>query len=290
MILDFLPNSVNYLLDIYKDKIYEIRIRANKPVYVNYCGTYVKAKYQNENIVIDYENLQNIVFQACNNSIYAYNDNIKSGFIALENGVRIGLSGKCVVENGVIKTIKNFTSVCIRIPNQIFNCGLAVYNATQLNKLSSVFVIAPSGVGKTTLLRDLIRLISIKQQKNILVIDENCELQGENFDLGDSVDVITNCDKNFGFYNAIKTMCPNMVVCDELISEKDVNGVMFASLSGAKILCSAHGQDIRDLKTKGIFNCLFNNKIFDFYVILKSEGRSFFVSKILNKEGNEIEF
>lgn len=285
---DFLPFEIKSILLSDESIINELRIRENRPVTANYNGIYKKLYYCGKSIVLSHDDIGDIVFKACENSVYAYNDCIKEGYISY-GGIRIGLCGRFVLENGNVKTMKDFSGLCIRIPHEIKGCAERIFDALIINdlkgdlsrsRIKSALIISPPGVGKTTFLRDITRVISEKTHKNVLVIDEKNEISGREFDLGESSDVLLECDKRFGFYTAIKTLCPDVLIADELTNATEADGALFAKLSGVTVICSVHAENYRDALKKDYLKNAFKNGCFDLFITLKREGEKVSVCEI----------
>ena len=172
----------NYKLD----DVYELRIRQNKPIQICYKGKYLEIKksdglYQHP-IIASKEIIEFIISLATKNSLYAYEDQIKNGYIVTDNGIRIGLCGTVVTRNEQVTFIKNITSLNLRIAHRIQGCSRKIINYIISNStVKNTLIISEPGAGKTTLLRDMVEVLS-KQFNipNILVIDERFELAGEN--------------------------------------------------------------------------------------------------------------
>lgn len=246
------------------NNVYEIRIRQNKKIAIitNNGKTLLNASLkQNE--------IEEIVYNACKKSIYSFEEQIKRGYVTTENGVRIGLAGEFVVENGKILTIKKFSSLCIRFPHEILNVALKFVSTIYDD--GSVLVISKSGVGKTTFIRDFSRIINEQNSLNTIIIDERNEIVAINdtcgFNVGDSVDVLTYTTKSYGFNQAIRTLNPDLIITDELMSEEDVNGVLTAVLSGVKVVATIHAKNLNDALNKEFMKKA--NNTFDYYVLLE---------------------
>lgn len=211
--------------------------------------------------------IEEIIYNACEHSLYAYNDSISKGYIS-KGGVRIGLCGKCVFEKGKVLTISDFSSLCIRFPHEVDGCSTLIYEKIKQRDCYNILLISPPGQGKTTVLRDLTKLIS-KSEKNILVIDEKEEIAPNEFDVGDTTDVLSGCDKRFGLYSAIKHLCPDVVVVDELTNKSDVEGVVFARRSGVSVIASVHGSSVADVQEKKYMKKALSKDIFDFMFVIR---------------------
>ena len=276
----FLPESLKTYVSKNWENIYEIRIRGNRPVYVNIFGEFKKLILNAKPVIVTQGELSELINRACEYSLYKYNDSIKCGYITVGKGVRIGLAGECVYEGNEIKTIKNFTSVSIRIAHEKIgyaNKAFSIIN--QNNILKNTLIIAPPFCGKTTLIRDLIRVISIVKNSNILVVDEKNEIFYDS-SFFETVDVLSSCKKEFGFYSGIKTLSPDLIVCDELIDESDASGVMFAINSGVKVIASVHADCIDSLLLKQYMKKLLLNNYFEKFILI---NRSFEYEEVFLK-------
>lgn len=262
------------------DDIQEIRLRQDKPVQICYKGKYLQIKHSDgiyqTPLIANKETIDFVISRATKNSLYAYEDQIKNGYIVTENGIRIGLCGTAVIRNNQITFLKNITSLNIRFAHRVADCSREIMNYIIVNStLKNTLIISEPGAGKTTIIRDIIEQMS-KQFNipNILVIDERFELAGENnkFNLGDNVDIIQGANKKFAFYDAIKVMNPNVIVTDELISNDDMEGVKFAVRSGVKILATAHAQTLDQIKEKEFISYLIKENYFERIIVLSKRN------------------
>lgn len=274
------------------DDIQELRIRQDKPIQICYKGKYLQIKnneglYQ-DTVIANKSVIDFIISSATKNSLYAYEEQIKNGFIVTENGIRIGLCGTAVMRNGEITFMKNVSSVNLRFAHRVSGCSKQIINYIISNSIiNNTLIISEPGAGKTTLIRDVVEQMS-KQFNipNILVIDEKYELAGENkkFNLGDNVDLMQGSNKKFGFYEAIKVMNPNVIVTDELISNEDIEGVKFAVNSGVKIIATAHAKTIEQIKEKEFIKDLIKENCFDRFIVLSKRNGVGTIEAVFNNK------
>lgn len=283
--LGILPSFINKIIGKIDFKgIYEIRIRADKPVMLNYLNKFVyltengisEDKPKNE-IIVTKNDIEKIILKASNYSIYAFNEQLKQGFITLEGGFRMGVSGNLVSENGDVYTLKDIYSLNIRVPHQIYGCSKKLLPFIIENeKVLNTIIIAPPACGKTTILRDLtISLNCHIRGLNILVIDEKNEIcamkDGKNMlEIGSNCDVYSNCDKNYGINIGIRTMRPDLILTDELSINDNFASILNAGTCGVKIISSVHSDSMEKFKLKKGADKLLESNIFDRYIILSN--------------------
>lgn len=275
---EWLYNKISsmYLLEY----LYEIRIRMNKPIVINYKGNYQilqdKETYGLVPICGSSDLINYILTIATKQSLYAFNNQIKNAFITTDSGVRIGICGTAVYNDGKISTIKNITSLNIRIPHNVPNCSDKIINLIYANfNVKNTLIISPPGAGKTTMLRDIVlKLSDEKQINNILVVDERFEISFGNQieNAGLFVDVISGSEKKYAFDECLKSMSPSVIVTDEINKEEDISSIKQAIKSGVKVIASAHARNTDDLKFKKYFNELINDHYFERYIVLSKRN------------------
>lgn len=274
MLSSILPKDIwDVVRNLDLSKLTEIRIRVNQPVVIKYGTAYYIGKSgiteSKQNAIYSTQSMiKDIVFSACQHSIYAHNEELKQGYVTLTNGVRIGICGEIVWDNDVIKTIKNFTSINIRIPHSIPKCSLNIIPYVFDNALHNTLILSPPGAGKTTMLNDLGRQIgSLGLAENILVVDERKEI-ARDLECVENIDIYQNCSKTFGIINGIRTMAPDVILLDELITTTDINSLNFAISSGVVFIATTHCASMAELDKKPIFRPILDLGVFDRFVVL----------------------
>ncbi len=252
--LEFLPpRLLGCVRHVNLHLLYELRIRAGKPLSANLGGKFVFLGEhgpcrKNAALLPTAEEIEDTVFQASGRSLYAVENELKQGFLTAD-GVRIGIAGSYVYENGSVLAVRSFTSLCIRIPHEILGCAREIYEKCFSAGLCSLLVMAPPGEGKTTVLRDLSRLVCENMGCNVLVCDERGELSAG--DLGETSDCMKFADKLTAFTAGVRAMRPDLIVTDELLP-CDYPAVERAVRAGVHVFASAHLLRFCDVP-KGLF-------------------------------------
>jgi len=251
--LEFLPSNVKKSLEYLNlHNLYEIRMRANQPIMVNYNGEYVYlggyglTDVRENALRCMVSDVEDCVYRAGDYSVYSVEEQLKKGFITAKNGERLGIAGEYVFENGRPHALRNFTSLCIRVPHEVIGCGEEIFRRCMSDRVRNLLVMSSPGLGKTTILRDLSRILAEKTRKNILICDERGEIAVGK--VGESCDVIKYCDKATAFEAGIRAMRPEIIITDEL-SEADCIPLKKAVDAGITVIASAHFSDIHSVKS-----------------------------------------
>lgn len=282
-----IKNSLIMLPNNFKRNIEEIRLRVNSPLtiyamgrdyFVTLDGRVVDDEKQALKVNLDQINK---TFQIiCNYSIYALSEEIKNGFITIKGGHRIGIGGKVIYDKSGIESIKNISSLNFRIAREkkgISN-GIIRYLLNG-NDFLNTLIISPPQCGKTTLLRDIVRNLSNGMPKYNLkglkvgLIDERSEIAGvyngiPQKDVGIRTDILDSCAKSLGIMMLIRAMSPDIIAVDEIGGRDDAFAIEDATRAGIKLIATIHGYSIDDIKNRKSLNDLFNENIFERYIIL----------------------
>ena len=304
-IIRILPSRLRKIfltVDIDYMKLYEIRLRVNKPVVINYKNEecYINNNGLTEKIeggyVTTLNEIKEVLQYISNYSMYAYEDEIKQGFITVEGGHRIGLAGKVVMEKDKIKNIRNIAFVNIRISHEIIGCANKIlpYIYNEKN-IYHTLIVSPPMSGKTTLLRDIIRSISTGESINksikVGVVDERSEIGAcyngvPQNDLGLNTDILDCCPKSEGMMMLIRTMSPSVIAVDEIGTRSDVEAIEYVINCGCKLLATVHGTSIEDISSKPMLGKLVKEKIFERYIILDKKSHVGNIKQIFDSMGN----
>lgn len=264
------------------DGLEEIRIRAKLPVEFLYADR--KSLHFG---VVEKEEIREMMNYLSGYSLYAMADELKEGFFTMKGGHRVGVVGRVAREeasqngkNGICG-IYDFSGLNIRIAYEKKGCAKQlVQQIRQGDSIHNTLILAPPGAGKTTYLRDSIRILSYGDPEHmglkIAVVDERSEIaacyQGiPQNDLGPRTDVLDNCPKERGIFMMLRSMSPQIIAVDELGKEEDFMAVYQAVCCGSRILGTVHAQRIRELSEKPYMCKILEARMIDRFVLLNRE-------------------
>lgn len=251
-ILPLLPREVAEALQ--RETAYpqaeELRLRAGRPVsFYTRKGEHVCAAVPSARA------LQSALAALCGHSLPAYAQQLRQGFFTLDSGIRIGVAGRAAVQGRQVQHFLEFTSLCIRFPRAWTGLSrqLLPYLCRE-GQIGTTLLISPPRLGKTTVLRDLIRICSAgegTQPVCCAVVDERGELSGGGrFDLGPRTDVLLFCPKAAGLEMALRALSPQLLATDEIAGGAEISAVRAAAAGGVKLLLSAHAGSLGELRER----------------------------------------
>ena len=279
------------------DRLYEIRLRAGRPLFLTYdkgeCFLRTKGR---EPYVVTREDLKETLEYVSGYSLYAYEDELRQGYMSVQGGHRVGVTGKVILDGDRIRGMKYISCINLRLAHEIRGCADPVMGYIRKeNWTAHTLLISPPRCGKTTLLRDMIRQLSNGFGKipgvTVGVVDERSELAGcyqgiPQNDLGIRTDVLDGCPKAHGMQMLIRSMSPSVVAVDELGREEDFKAVESVIYSGCKLIATAHGASLEEIFSTPFFGRLRKMKVFERYILLGKEQRAGTIRGIYDERGN----
>ena len=284
-------------------KLEEIRVRVNQPLeLVTADGAYflnngaLVRQTDRQCLSVSEEDLRQMSTLVSRYSLYAYEEEIRQGFLTVEGGHRIGVCGQVMQLNGRINRIYPILYLNIRIARERKACGALLYKQLwREQEPENTLLLSAPGNGKTTLLRDLIRLFSNGDEahpgKRIGLVDERSEIAGclhgiPQNDLGIRTDVLDGCPKAEGMIMLIRSMRPEVIAVDEIGGSEDVHAIEYAMHCGCRMLATAHADSMEELQKKPVFDRLIREKRFERYVLLGNEPQIGTIQDIYDERGS----
>lgn len=282
------PNILNEAL--------EIRLRINSPILIK---TLKRDLFLGEDTLISKKDIDEILGNFTKNSIHAFENEINKGYLTIEGGHRVGISGDCIYEQNTLKGFKNITSLNIRIAREFKGCSeKTLKHLIRPDKnIYNTLIIGPPLSGKTTFIRDVARSLSdgfnnpYFEGCDVTLIDERGEISAlyngsPQMNTGRRTDVLSYCKKSDGFFMSIRALSPKVIISDELGSIEDFEIIQYALKSGVKIIATAHGFSLEDVKRNLYLRNIIENNFFDRAFILNK--RPLQVKEVFNFEKNRV--
>jgi len=286
----------------------ELRIRENRPLEIVHGGGYCFLKRDGTTTASPEEayrptrdDCARLLELLTNHSVYSYEEELKRGYITVRGGHRIGLAGRTVLEHGKVKLIRDVCGFNIRLAREIRDAGRQVLpriTDAAARTVHHTLVISPPQTGKTTLIRDLARLIScgswpdirMGEARKVGIVDERSELAAcekgvPRFDLGPRTDVMDGCPKAEGMMMMIRSMSPEVLVVDEIGREEDAVALREAMHAGIRVIASAHGSGYGDIRNRPALRELTEERFFGRFVVLSRRQGKIVVQEVLDSEG-----
>ena len=290
------------------DLMQEIRLRMNAPLLIIYGN---KEAFLSEEarlvedpskaVIITKNEIRETMEYISNYSLYAFEEEIRQGFITISGGHRIGIAGKIIIEDGVIKGMKHISFINIRLAHQIKGCADPVLpyliNQPMGGGIYHTLIISPPRCGKTTLLRDIIRQLSDGNSyhpgMSIGVVDERseigaCYMGTPQNELGIRTDILDCCPKAKGMMMLIRSMSPQIIAVDEIGSKEELDAIDYVIGCGCKLIATVHGSSIEDIKNKPTLSELVKKRLFERYIILSNRKGIGRLEEIYDVDGKQI--
>ena len=292
-IFEKLPDRIRIPLQrarsAFEDKVTEIVLRTDAPVciyerkrmfFITDNGFLTDSAYTENLLTASSKEMEQIVLRLCDYSVYAFQNEINSGFITIDGGVRVGLCGKAVINKGEITNVRDISSLSFRVARDISGCATSLIQ--KLDPLGGVLICGIPGSGKTTLIRDAARQLSYRYR--VSVLDERGELSAfhrgkSGFSLG-LCDVYNGYPKGNAANCAIRSMAPEIIVCDEIGDQSDVDLLLYSMRCGVAFIATVHASSMQDLRRREITSKIINTGAFRYIVFLSSDGNVGKIDKI----------
>lgn len=299
-IFDYLPKTI--MQEIKRlpandwTEVEEIRMRIGRPLEIAVKGRPLFLSY-----IVTKEDGETFMSKISHHSFYTLEEELKRGYITIEGGHRVGLAGKVILENGQVKGLRHLSSFNIRVAREMKGISHPLIPFLFQKGWKHTMIIGAPQTGKTTLLRDIARVISSGcDQFNIPplkvgIVDERSEIAGCLFGIpqlsfGPRVDVLDACPKAEGMMMMIRSMSPDVLVVDEIGREEDRLAVLEAINAGVKLVMSTHGDSLEEIQKRPLLADIVNQQLIERYIELSREDGPGTVSVIRGEKGQRLSY
>ena len=269
-------------LDISRERmarVEEIRLRVGRPMHL----ALPEGELPLQQTRVTRDDLEYVLDRSTEFSRYTAAETLRAGYVTAEGGFRIGLCGTVLSLNGRSDGIKDISSMSIRIPRVPEDIARPIFPKLLRDGVPvSTMIISPPGGGKTTLLRDLVRLVSdgseLCEPMRVSLVDERGEIAAmyrgcPQLPVGRQTDVMDGCEKAAAIPMLLRSMSPQVIAVDEVALGADVDALSAAANCGVVLFATAHGSSLTDLKTRPVFRDLLSRGVMECAVIVEGKGR-----------------
>ncbi len=269
----FLPRRIKLELDkllssrgIGYESVSEIRLRS-----FGKSSVYVGGERIQLCTVLFESELEESVSIMCDGSLYSKRDGIRDGYIALPDGVRVGICGRARYNEERLVGVSDITSLVIRAPSVTKTDIIPLFRAWKSCE-RGLLIYSPPGVGKTTALRSLVGHIGALGEQ-VVVIDERCEFVSSDYRTA-SVDILRGYKRDVGMEIALRTLSPDVIAVDEIGKLSEAEAMLESLNSGVKVIATAHASSVEKVKERPNMKPFFENSVFDTFVGISLVGKS----------------
>lgn len=285
--------DIEEILKNQNDDLQEIRVRVGRPIefIFDQSTNWLTRTIPQQN---DGHYLLN---QLSEFSLYRMEEELRSGYITIEGGHRVGIAGKVITSGKEVKALQHITCFNIRIAKEKRNSAMEVMKHIYQQKYLNTMIIGPPQSGKTTIIRDLTRMIATvkgtaSHSQKVAVVDERSEIAASirgipQHDVGMRTDIMDACPKAEGMMMLVRSMSPDIIVVDEIGTKEDVQAISEAIHTGVTIICTAHANQWKDLYKRPSMKELLDQGVFDRFILLGKGLNIGKVQKVYDSTGNE---
>ncbi|WP_144460234.1 stage III sporulation protein AA [Siminovitchia fortis] len=297
-IIRILPTEISKLINVLpdetKDGIEEIRLRVNRQVEVTAREVTSCLPY-----LFTQSDAEQLISNLAGHSFYTLDEELRRGYITIEGGHRIGLAGKAILEEGRVKALRHLASFNIRVAREKIGAAERFIPFIYNEGWKHTMIIGPPQTGKTTLLRDLARIVSTGCPKNRIpamkagIVDERSEIAGcmhgiPQLQFGTRVDVLDACPKAEGMMMMIRALSPDVLIVDEIGRREDKEAIMEAVNAGITLMMTTHGNGLEEIIKRPLLREIIEQQVFQRFIELSRNDGPGTVVSIKDQNGQVV--
>ena len=243
------------------ERIQEIRLRIGRNLHAVTGGAEFAVLQSGElvpepaeGLLVSRQVLDTLFQNACMHSVHSCQAAIRSGYLTIAGGNRVGLCGTAVIQENRLDTLRAVGSMNVRIASARTGCAEKLVSDLMLQtQQDGVLIAGAPASGKTTILRDMARILG--GSRRIALMDERGELAAvqngvPHFDVGVQTDVFDGYPKAEGIEIAARVMSPQWMICDEIGSMAEAEAMLQTAHTGTGMIASVHAGSIEELYEK----------------------------------------
>ena len=280
------------------NRMEELRIRESRPLEVVYGGQYAFVTATggltlsaDEAYRPDRDDCLKLLDILTNHSLYSFEEELRRGYITVRGGHRVGITGRAVLDRGQVRLLRDISGFNIRLAREVRGAAERIIRSLidpAQGLIHHTLVVSPPLCGKTTLIRDIARILSEGAWSGsrrpgrgvkVGIVDERSEIAASvegvpTFDVGPRTDVLDACPKAEGMMMMIRSLSPQVIIVDEIGRKQDAEAIQEAMHAGIRVVATAHGKDIEDVRRRPDLAPLLAASAFSRYVVLTGTGSS----------------